>query len=332
MKCYSLMKNVNNLNKVKKLGFIFGSNNSNNLFNQNIKIKNFSTNTIDEHHNLDLKDLLPDHFTYKIPTYKKNTNLDFPWIIEGAPILEIKSRFLPDQVFARNRVVSRRGVLEHFFKMYRGVLLASSQYDYDFLEEYCETQFFNKLKEKLKTFQNLNYKIDVLEDMKANRNQRINPEMHLYDCIVFKGISTDRTKNGRESDYFACNDVEEMGFISYINKSMTDPGNFVTRDLGESHIKNSDFKTIVFRAYCMFKCGLKLFINDENGNQLINYSSNYNFNHVAVFECEMQDLLPLKSYGKVETYTEWISKHDFGIWKMIDMDNWMKGNDYFLKE
>jgi hypothetical protein len=35
--------------------------------------------------------ILPDHLLYNIPKYDKNpTNFDFPWLINGAPILEIK--------------------------------------------------------------------------------------------------------------------------------------------------------------------------------------------------------------------------------------------------
>jgi hypothetical protein len=36
-------------------------------------------------------DILPDHLVYKIPKYEKNPeNIDFPWLIGGAPFLEMK--------------------------------------------------------------------------------------------------------------------------------------------------------------------------------------------------------------------------------------------------
>ena len=35
--------------------------------------------------------ILPDNLFYNIPKYDKNpSNFDFPWLISGAPILEIK--------------------------------------------------------------------------------------------------------------------------------------------------------------------------------------------------------------------------------------------------
>lgn len=153
--------------------------------------------------------------------------------------------------------------------------------------------------------------------------------MHLYDSILIKGLTSDRLKNGKESDYSVCNDIDEMGFVSYIPHNVTNPNNFLTKEQGEEHL-NKEFKNVMFRAYCMFKSGLKLFVNDRFNNKVFDYNNEYTFNHVAVFECAMIPPPPFKSFSKTETYTEWIAKHSFGVWKMIDMDNWMKGNPYFL--
>lgn len=47
--------------------------------------KHFSTNKSD------LDNILPDHLIYKIPKYVKNPeDFNFPWLINGAPLLEIK--------------------------------------------------------------------------------------------------------------------------------------------------------------------------------------------------------------------------------------------------
>jgi hypothetical protein len=80
----------------------------------------------------------------------------------------------------------------------------------------------------------------------------------------------------------------------------------------------------------MFKTGLKVFVYDKFGNKIFDYTNEYNFNHVCVFETLMLPPPVFKSFSHVETYTEWIAKHTFGVWKMIDMDNWMKGNPYFI--
>jgi hypothetical protein len=39
-----------------------------------------------------------------------------------------------------------------------------------------------------------------------------------------------------------------------------------------------------------------------------------------------------RSFSKTETYLEWVSKHLFGQWKLVDVDNWMKGNPFFINK
>lgn len=310
------------------------TNNSKVLVLFNNKLINYTsklfTTSNSNNTNSEYSSIIPDHISYKIPNYKKKYSLDFPWLINGAPVLDIKSRLLTDQLFSRNRSVSRRQLLNYLFKVYRGVLLAASQYDYEFLNNYLEETFNNKLTLKLKEFEKLQYEIELLEDMKAEKNKRIIPEFHLYDSIVIKGLSTNRKTNGSPDDYMICNDIEDMGFISYVNKEISNSANFSTKELGEETINKYNFSKLILRVSCIFKSGLKLFITDNLNNKLINYNSDYNFNHAAVFEAELLPLSPLVSYTKTETYTEWISKHDIGAWKIIDMDNWMKGNGYFV--
>ncbi len=155
--------------------------------------------------------------------------------------------------------------------------------------------------------------------------------MHLYDCLLIKGLHIDREKNENESNYSVCNDIEDMGFVSYIPKSVGDPRNFKTKEMGEE-LLSKEFKNVTFRAYVMFKTGYKLFMYDRFGKKVFDYSKEYNYNHVCVFETQMLPPLQFKSFSKTETYAEWLSKHTFSTWKMIEMDNWMKGNPYFIKK
>lgn len=39
----------------------------------------------------------------------------------------------------------------------------------------------------------------------------------------------------------------------------------------------------------------------------------------------------LESKYKLETLIEWLGKYRFGIWKVVDIDNFMKGNSPFRK-
>ena len=134
-------------------------------------------------------------------------------------------------------------MLKHLFKIFRGVLLASTEHDYDFLTEYCEENLLNVMKDKLEFFKKMGYQIELVEDMKGENNSRINPEMHLYDCIVIKGLSIDRKKNMEEANYSVCNDIEDMGFISYIPNYLSDPMNFRNKELAEEKLK-LEFKNV----------------------------------------------------------------------------------------
>ena len=123
------------------------------------------------------------------------------------------------------------------------------------------------------------------EDMFADRGKPIEVEANMYDHTVIKGLSPVRKENGSESDYSIFNDIENMGFISYIPKYIQDPKNFVdTRLNKEIH---SEAHKIIFRSYVIFKTGYKLYLKDKSGKNLIQYPSDYTWQHVGVFETLM---------------------------------------------
>jgi len=94
-------------------------------------------------------DFLPDYMAKDAPSYKRNpVSINLPWLINGAPFNDIKTRFMGEQIFSRMKV-HKGEVLEHLFKIYRAVLLSSQDRDFDFLEEYCEEMFYTKLRNRL---------------------------------------------------------------------------------------------------------------------------------------------------------------------------------------
>jgi hypothetical protein len=46
-------------------------------------------------------------------------------------------------------------------------------------------------------------------------------------------------------------------------------------------------------------------------------------------ENQMVPMKPLESSYKLETLMEWLGKYRFGIWKVVDIDNFMMGNTPF---
>ena len=90
-KSYSFFTNLINAQTNKRI--INLNQNQNHIQNNSYKNKKnilFNKQTFnfsEKNDNIDI----PDHFHYNIPKYTKNPeNVDFPWLIGGAPFLELK--------------------------------------------------------------------------------------------------------------------------------------------------------------------------------------------------------------------------------------------------
>ena len=61
------------------------------------------------------------------------------------------------------------------------------------------------------------------------------------------------------------------------------------------------------------------------------WSSGYSGNHIAVFECKLKSPPSLQMID--HTHNDFVINHriNFENWKLVDIDNWMKGNPYFDK-
>lgn len=105
--------------------------------------------------------------------------------------------------------------------------------------------------------------------MFADRGKPLQVEANMYDHTVIKGLSPIRKENGSEEDYVIFNDIENMGFISYVPKYITDPKNFADPKVNKEIHK--DAHRIVFRAYVLFKTGYKVYLKDKYGRNLFEY-------------------------------------------------------------
>ena len=91
----------------------------------------------------------------------------------------------------------------------------------------------------------------MVEDIKANRGYRLFPELHLYDNIIIKGIKANRKLNLNEKNSSICDDIESMGFISYIPLSLSDPKNFMNKEKAEELLQQ-EFKTVRIFIYIIY--------------------------------------------------------------------------------
>ena len=51
--------------------------------------------------------------------------------------------------------------------------------------------------------------------------------------------------------------------------------------------------------------------------------------HLVIMECEMKAPPKWISKNKSENFSEWLTKFNFGKWKIADIDNFMFGNPLF---
>lgn len=167
--------------------------------------------------------------------------------------------------------------------------------------------------------------LSVEEDMFADRGKPLQVEANMYDHVVIKGLSPIRKENGSEADYYIFNDIENMGLISYIPKYISKPENFADPKMNKE--MHNEAHKVIYRAYVTFKTGYKLHLKDKYGQPQFKYSdTQYTWQHVGVFESLMSPPPSFKKWSGSENLTEWIAKHEFGTWRMVDLDNWLVGN------
>lgn len=99
--------------------------------------------------------------------------------------------------------------------------------------------------------------------MFADRGKPMQIEANMYDHVIIKGLSPNRKANGSEDDYYIHNDIDNMGFISYLPKYLSDPSNFAD-PVRNKEIHNEAHK-VTYRVYASFKSGYKVYLKDKYG-------------------------------------------------------------------
>jgi hypothetical protein len=198
----------------------------------------------------------------------------------------------------------------------------------------------NNLIERSKVF--LNFL--KLNDYTLNINKSTtSPSATIFDKILIKGVNIDREKNYEADDYIYIDNHEDEGIRYFMNKFyagyasrygtekdfLTSTKKFVEREAYQEvsfNIKESNRK-IILRVSLFIKNDSRLSIL-KNGKETIDYEE-YTGKHLAVFENEL--IPPHHSYFIEHSFDEWLRRHslDHNNWKLVDVDNFMKGNSYF---
>jgi hypothetical protein len=172
-------------------------------------------------------------------------------------------------------------------------------------------------------------------------------QCYIFEKLLFKGVQLNRYQNDEPNDYILIDSHEDLGIRYYMHKYLIGENTkFNTQkdalttsfDNNSQDFHNSkDFfvkernRKIVLRVYLFVKHPQKVKVMNNNSN-LIEYAPSYTYNHLAVFENEL--IAPNQSFLINNNFESWMSKQklDDKNWKLVDVDNFMKGNPFFLKK
>lgn len=179
-------------------------------------------------------------------------------------------------------------------------------------------------------------------------------QVYVVDKLFIKGVNADRSKNDSNADYVALKGKESDGIREYVHKFHLGLQPMYFKKYYEAQLKtlqeNSENLDAVFNtaADLRYKVHEQRKQMTDNQFQMIlrvtlqltqgalgklagvdGFSSDYTGNHIAVFECKLK--VPPQLTLIDHTEREYILAHrlNFANWKLVDLDNFMKGNPYF---
>jgi hypothetical protein len=155
---------------------------------------------------------------------------------------------------------------------------------------------------------------------------------YIFDKLLIKGVMQDRSKNLEAKDYINVDTHEDMGIRYFMNKVLasTDKNEALLSLLTENNTEVDTSvaeanKTFLLRVTLLIKHPYKLKI----GHSVLEYPSDYTYTHLAVFENQL--ISPHSTFLVKHDFEEWLARHevDPNGWKLVDVDNFMKGNSFF---
>ncbi|CAD8154489.1 unnamed protein product [Paramecium octaurelia] len=258
---------------------------------------------------------------------------DIPYNFEGIDqIPETKDSFLFQQILNENEI-REKTLQTHLIKMYQGFLMSMEVADETYLNEYCEKGFAEKTLEALEKLKMRGERVVAFEDFSVTSGQPFPYQGFFVDQVMVRGLSTIRSENLPKSQYHYYNDLDKLGCVVFTPLSLQDPSNFKTKEQGDKLY--DDYKKVLVRCLLRIQSPMRLKLIKPNGQELLESNDNYSYNHLVLFEseCEMppkkkqrRDSYRRVSKFQLETYMEWMRNCVPQVWKIADVDNWMKCN------
>jgi len=205
------------------------------------------------------------------------------------------------------------------------------------IENQIELNLLNRTHIYLDYLINHGMKVDFIKD--TSKTDLVE-ESYIFEKIFIKGVSVDRSENYEPDEYVLIDSHENLGIRYFLHKGLI--GERVKMDQDYNPILNGSKtsdpeylnslnyklvqknRKIVLRAYLFIKHPFKLV------TEKLEYPADYSFNHLAVFENE---IVPPHHLTLIDSdFVKYLKKHKINLsdWKLVDVDNFMKGNPFFI--
>lgn len=218
---------------------------------------------------------------------------------------------------------------------------------YDRIQAYMEKAaksnlFFKAIKstdlKKLKSVKTQNTAQTVVE-----------PSGEIIESLLVKGVFADRSLNNRPDAYLLLDNQEDLGLKYYMHKSLKGIHDYNSEDpylssfnddnlqgnLNDEKIKlvKTRDNKLVLRVYYQISDSSRLMLLDGKSKDLLapenTNVTNKTQKHFLVFENELKSPSNLALLNK--SFESWLASHEIDMrnWKLVDADNFMKGNSFF---
>ncbi len=190
-------------------------------------------------------------------------------------------------------------------------------------------------------------------------SQAEEPTGTVIESVLVKGVFGDRSLNNRSDAYLLMDNQEALGLKYYIHKSSKGINDYnledtylssfnddtIVGDLNEEKIKlvKTRDNKLVLRVYYQISDSSRLILLDAKNKDLLNPDKNTNNNvnsnnvdnrlrnnkHFLIFDNELKSSSSFALLNK--DFESWLASHDVDMncWKLVDVDNFMKGNSFF---
>jgi len=265
---------------------------------------------------------------------------------------------LPDRSlvseFLKSKKITDELLSEYLSGVFSNFMEAVASKDYQSLETLLEKRFLQRLLSQQELLEKFTLKWET--------NPTEADKSYIIDKIFVKGVAHDRDKNDTNLDYFYVNQHENQGIRYYMHKyfvgfqpyylkiknedffqKAAEKGQKIKdavsyyqfedefRDLGHKLKKemSNNMLSMVLRVTLQYKDERKS-LQSVSGPESL-FDPSYTGNHILVFE---NQLPTPNSMALIDhSFSEFVNirKLNFKSWKLVDVDNFMKGNSFFKK-